>query len=77
MADDHENPLIQEREIWPATAGGSISMAGISPLKFFAGLNDSEIHNLFYNSVHLNKNGQEYFTPLITPSLLQIYGGED
>ena len=64
---------IQERAFWPEVFGGDLTMAGIPPAKLFAGLTDQELHWLFTNSGHFNKNGMAYFTPLITPALMQIY----
>jgi len=64
---------IRERAAWPEVFGGDVSLAGIPPAKLFAGLTDQELHWLFFNPGHLNKNGMAYFTPLITPALLRIY----
>jgi len=50
-----------------------VTLLGFPPQKLFAGLNDDEIRKLFAEPYHLNRNGQEYFTGLITPALLKIY----
>jgi hypothetical protein len=65
--------MISEREYWPDVVGTNLTMFGIPPATMFSGLNESEIKKLFFNPLHLNENGQEYFTRLITPGLLQIY----
>jgi hypothetical protein len=39
----------------------------------FAGLSDEELHRLFTNAGHFNKNGMDYFTSLIAPGLIQLY----
>lgn len=70
---DASVPVIRERTFWPEIFKGDFSMIGIPPAKLFAGLNDQELHWLFTNIGHFNKNGMTYFTPLITPALLQIY----
>ena len=64
---------IQERASWPDIFGDNFWLVGIPPAKLFAGLTDQELHWLFTNIAHFNKNGMTYFTPLITPALLQIY----
>jgi len=70
---DAPQTTIRERVFWPDVFGGDLTMAGIPPAKLFAGLADQELHWLFFNPGHLNKNGMTYFTPLITPALLRIY----
>jgi hypothetical protein len=64
---------IRERTFWPDIFRDNFWLVGIPPAKLFGGLNDQELHWLFTNSGHFNKNGMQYFTPLITPALLQIY----
>jgi hypothetical protein len=64
---------LRERAFWPDIFKGSFWMVGVPPAKMFAGLTDQQLHWLFTNSGHFNKNGMQYFTPLITPALLQIY----
>jgi hypothetical protein len=70
------SPLIPERECWPGLLGGDVSLVGIPPATLFEGMTDAEVLKLFCDSNHLNRNGQEYFTPIVTPSLLQIYDSE-
>ena len=67
---------IPEVRYWPDFLHINVAMAGIVPAKFFGGLTADEIKRLYViepNIVHLNRNGQNYFTPLITPALLQLY----
>jgi len=64
---------IRERVFWPEIFQDDFWMAGIPPAKLFAGLSDQQLHWLFTNSGHLNKNGMTYFTPLVCPALLQLY----
>jgi len=66
-------PVIQEREFWPDVTQVDVAMVGIPPATLFAGLSDEDVRKLFMNSLHLNQNGVEYFTSLITPSLVQLY----
>jgi hypothetical protein len=70
---DAGQSAIPEREFWPETLQMDVTLLGIPPKKLFAGLNDEEIYKLFGEPYHLNQNGQEYFTWLITPALLKIY----
>ena len=65
--------VIPERELWPEHLPAPASLLGIPPARLFAGLTDEEIKQLFCDSLHLNQNGQRYFTPLITPALIQFY----
>ena len=71
--DESREPLIQERSFWPDNSGGNLWLLGVPPAKMFGGLTDDEVLKLYVNPGHLNKNGQEYFTRLITPALLTAY----
>lgn len=73
MLADAPMTTIQERAFWPDIFGNNFWLVGVPPAKLFAGLTDQELHWLFTNSAHFNKNGMDYFTPLVTPALLQIY----
>ena len=68
---------LRERAFWPEIFGSDFHLIGVPPAKLFAGLTDDELHRLFTNSAHFNKNGMLYFTPLILPALLQIYEAHD
>ena len=68
--------MIQEREFWPDVLHADVTMMGIPPATLFAGLTDDDVRKLYYNPTHLNKNGQEYFTQIITPRLLEIYADQ-
>ena len=64
---------IQSPNLWPDVLGLSVAFAGIPEAKLFGGLKAGEVRKLFYDSKHMNLNGQDFFTPLITPALVQIY----
>jgi hypothetical protein len=64
---------IQERAYWPDVFQTQVTLIGISPAKLFAGLTDEQLHWLFTNGAHFNQNGMDYFTRLVTPTLLKIY----
>lgn len=65
---------ISERRIWSEEWGAPAEILGIAPARLFAGISESEVRKLYYDSDHFNLNGQEVFTPLITPALLRLYG---
>jgi len=71
--DDPQSPILRERADWPAVFSTNLVLAGIPESKLFAGLTDAEIKKLYLDIFHFNRNGQEYFTPLITPALIDIY----
>lgn len=50
-----------------------VPIVGISGAKLFAEISDAELRNLFVEPGHLNHNGQELFTQLITPALLALH----
>jgi hypothetical protein len=66
------SPVIAERAFWPDILNGT-TLLGIPPAKLFGGLSDAELHQLYGDPVHLNQNGQSYFTRLITPVLIELY----
>ncbi|HTB85075.1 MAG TPA: hypothetical protein VK742_15580 [Candidatus Sulfotelmatobacter sp.] len=74
-ADEPATPEIQERVCWPERLGTNVSMVGIAPAKLFSGLDEAEVARLFVapDHYHFNKNGQQFFTSIITPTLLQLY----
>jgi hypothetical protein len=67
------SPVIQESAPWPEVFGADFTLLGIPPAKMFSGLTEADLHKLYFDSQHLNSNGQDFFTSLITPALLQIY----
>ena len=70
---DRTQALIEENTNWPDAFQADVSIVGIAPATLLTGLSDDDIRKLYYNPTHFNQNGQNYFTPLITPSLIQIY----
>jgi hypothetical protein len=49
------------------------ALFGIVPAKLFEGLGDDDVRKLYEDQVHMNQNGQAYFTRIITPELIQLY----
>jgi hypothetical protein len=74
--EERRDPLIHEHEFWPQALHIDLDMVGIPSEKLFQGMTDEQILKLFSDPKHLNKNGQEYFTSVITPSLLEIYAAQ-
>ena len=70
---ERKSALITESRNWAGLLQTNVHMMGIPGERLFAGLSDSETGRLYYDPVHLNENGQRYFTSLITPTLLQFY----
>jgi hypothetical protein len=68
-----KSSVLEEPAFWPDLFGSNLTMMGVPPAKLFGGMADENILKLFYNYEHFNQNGQEYFTSIITPSLVQTY----
>jgi hypothetical protein len=71
--DERKSVFISEPVFWPGVLHTDVTMIGIPPATMFRGLTDDEIRELYSDSVHLNGNGQSYFSSLMTPALLKIY----
>jgi hypothetical protein len=71
--DERRSPVISMPVFWPDALQTDVTMVGIPPATLFKGLSDDEILKFYANPTHLNKNGQDYFTGLMTPALLKIY----
>ena len=71
--DETNTPVVREREFLPETLHADVTMMGIPPAKLYSGINSGDLPRLFYTVNHFNRNGQAYFTRLITPRLLEIY----
>jgi hypothetical protein len=71
---ERTSAAIHQSAYWPDVFAGDVTMIGIPGAKLFAGLTEEDLTNKLYNDfVHLNKNGQKFFTPLVTPGLVQVY----
>ncbi|HWB61278.1 MAG TPA: hypothetical protein VG733_17485 [Chthoniobacteraceae bacterium] len=70
---DAQSPVIREKQFWPGTMQADVAMLGVPPAKLFAGMTGDDILKLFLDPYHFNLNGQEYFTPAVTPDLLRLY----
>ena len=75
--DERHSTVISEPTFWPDALRTNVTMIGIPPATLFRGLTDDEIRKLYGDPVHLNQNGQKYFTSLMTPVLLKIYEAQN
>jgi hypothetical protein len=64
---------INPSTFWPDIFPDDFAMVGIPPAKLFAGLSDDDVLKLYWEYRHLNMNGQDYFTPIVTPTLVRLY----
>lgn len=74
--NERRTTTVDEREFWPTALQGDITMVGIPPGVMFGGLTDDDIRKLFDDLWHLNRNGQEYYTSLLTPTLVDFYAAQ-
>jgi hypothetical protein len=70
---DTASDKILEAAIWPDLLGQGVDHAGIPAASLFKGMTEAEITALFSDEKHLNRNGQEYFTPIIAPAIIRAY----
>lgn len=71
--DERRSTVISTAVFWPDALHADVTMMGIPPATLFKGLTDDEIRKLYSDPVHMNENGENYFTSLMTPSLLKLY----
>jgi hypothetical protein len=71
--EERRSPVISEPAFWPKALNTDVTMIGIPPATLFKGLTDDEIQKLYSDPVHLNENGEDYFSKLMVPNLLKIY----
>lgn len=70
---ERNNTDIRERFNWDEILGTAADVVGIAPAKLFAGIAPDDVVRLYYEGGHFNVNGQNLYTPLITPVLLKLY----
>ena len=73
---DRRNTATLERQNWTDIPGSQSAMVGLPPALLFRGLTDAEVTRLYYDKVHLNLNGSEFYTKVITPALLELYNAQ-
>ena len=70
---DAFNEKIHSAAIWPELLGSDVKFVGLPPARLFKDMSPAEIQKLYSDPTHLNKNGQEYFTPIVTPAIIDLY----
>ena len=73
LTSEMKSAVIEESVFWPDFFQSDVTMMGVPPTKLFDGMTEKDILKLFFNFEHFNQNGQEYFTSIITPGLVQVY----
>ncbi len=69
---ESRNQKTVERKNWAQVFDMDIPLVGVQPAILFDGLNDEQVKLLYYNE-HLNINGNEFFTRVVLPAILEIY----
>lgn len=70
---ERNSSVITESRNWSDLLQTEVCMMGIPGTKLFSGLTEQEMEQIYIDPHHFNENGQKYFTPLITPALLNFY----
>jgi len=70
---ERRNSLAIERLCWPDVLGWPTAMVGIPPATLFRNLSDQDVQKLYYDDLHLNRNGSEMLARTLTPALLELY----
>lgn len=72
ILNEYGEETICESQLWPELLEAPADIIGIPAAKLFAGIPHSDVPQLFLDNIHLNQNGQDLFTPLITPALYEL-----
>jgi hypothetical protein len=64
--------IVPERQLIPELLGSGAIFAGVPSARMFKDIPDAQFED-YYQDEHLNLNGSELFTGIITPSLIQLY----
>lgn len=70
---ERRSPKVVERKDWSKSFGSDIPLVGVQPTVLFAGLGEEEIEKLFYDEIHFNTNGNEFYTRTVLPAILEVY----
>jgi hypothetical protein len=73
---ERRNGRVVERQPWQEILGPQVAVAGIPPAVLFSGITDENIRKLYFDNMHLNRNGSEFLTRALTPALLELYAGD-
>lgn len=75
LASEMHSTVVEERQDWSEFFGFHVPLVGIPMEILFKKMHENQVY-LYYYDEHLNKNGNEYFTRAIAPTLLEIYEKE-
>jgi hypothetical protein len=64
--------VVPDRQLVPEVLGAGVAFAGVPSARMFANIPDAQFEDYFQDE-HLNLNGSELFTGIITPALIQLY----
>jgi len=64
--------VVPDRQLMPELFGDGVMFAGIPSARMFANVPDAQVLDYFQDE-HLNLNGAELHTRIITPVLIQLY----
>ncbi|CEF48514.1 unnamed protein product [uncultured bacterium] len=70
---EQDQTAIPERMPPAEIVDAPADLIGIPGAALFAGIPASDLPKLFYNPFHVNQNGQDLFTTVLTPTLLRLY----
>jgi len=64
--------VVPDRQLMPGLFGDGVVFAGIPSARMFASVPDAQVLDYFVDE-HLNLNGRELYTKIMTPVLIQVY----
>jgi hypothetical protein len=67
------SPSVVVPGFWPDLLQRDVAIFGVPQAALFRNISDNDIPKLFFDHVHLNKNGQRYFTSIFAPALVDYY----
>jgi hypothetical protein len=59
--------------MWQQVFGGDTPVLAVRPNELFSALRADDVPQLYYELVHFNRNGAEYFTRALIPGLLELW----
>lgn len=72
LARERGQAVISEQAVWSQAFGTRVTVIGVSSQQLFGAMNDEEFYRYYYDD-HLNRNGSELFTRVISPALIAAY----
>ena len=64
---------VEEYSDWEKAFGVPLDLVGVPGATLFAGMSNDDIGQLYFDRLHFNVNGRQFFTRVITPALLELY----